>query len=97
MGFDHVVVGDVLGQVGFGVEVRKAVGGEVAAVEGGLAVYDVCGQEPAGHGGVAEAARAEVGAQVEAGKGGDWADVGQEVVGVADQADAMIVDFGVVH
>ena len=48
VGFDHVVVGDVLGQEGFGVEVREAVGGEVAAVEGGLAIYDVFGQEPAG-------------------------------------------------
>ena len=46
---------------------------------------------------MAKAAGAEVGAEVEAGESGDRADVREEVNGVADQADAVIVDFSVLH
>ena len=67
MGCDHLVVGDILIEIRVGVEILEAVGGKIAAVEGGLALDDVLGDEQSGHGMVAEASGAKISAQEKAG------------------------------
>ena len=97
LGFDHIVVGDGLGQVGRGIEVFETIRSEVAAVERGFSIEDVFGYQQPGHGGMTETTGAEVGAEEETGERGDWADIGEKVDRVADEADAVIVDLGVLH
>ena len=64
MDLNHVLARHFCGEKVLGVKIRESVRIEITAVEGGLSIDDVFGDELAGHWMVAEAARAEVGAQV---------------------------------